>query len=179
MKNIIFLDIDGVLNDNQVDIVLESVITLKRLVEVNNADIVMITSKIGNGVLNRKKKVANLMKRIGFNSVDFIESNLISSNSNISVSYRVLGIIDYLKKIECNYVILDDEFTKEYQLFNLNHYETPIWIGLRNNDLEHIKFKKNNPNNWQYIKYQYRELGEYEKVTTDLIKVLKQVSIKK
>ena len=44
MKNVIFLDIDGVLNDNISSFSLQSIQVLKQLIQIYNAKVVMITS---------------------------------------------------------------------------------------------------------------------------------------
>lgn len=73
-----------------------------------------------------------------------------------------------------NYVILDDEYYNDYKLICLNHFKTMLFKGLSYKDLSRIVFKPVNLNNFKQINYQYRQLGEYEVVTNNLIKVLKK-----
>ena len=93
----------------------------------------------------------------------------------IKLPSRLLGIIDYLRNNEiANYVILDDDYYNDYKLMCLNHYRPLPFKGLTYKDLAKIAFKPVNLNNFKYINYQYRQLGEYELVTNKLIKVLKK-----
>ena len=176
MKNIIFLDIDGVLNDIRVKFSEESINVVKELIKMYNAKVVMITSWQLNGTTNRRKYIANRLEEQGIHDVDFIEPNFKGDFLNIDVPGRVLGIIDYLKNHNVSsYVILDDEYHNDYKLLCLNHYRTLPLKGLTNKDLPKISFKKVNLNNFEYVNYGYRKLGAYEQVTNDLIKVLKKI----
>ena len=56
MEKVVFLDIDGVLNDNSSDFVDSCVESVKELVSKNDAKVVMITSLQGNGTGRRRKK---------------------------------------------------------------------------------------------------------------------------
>lgn len=173
---IIFLDIDGVLNDIRVKFKEESVNVVKKLIKIYNAKVVMITSWQLNGTINRRKYIANRLEEQGIYDVDFIEPNFEGSFLNIDVPDRVLGIIDYLKNNDVSsYVILDDEYHNDYKLLCLNHYRPLPSKGLTYKDLSKISFKKVNLNNFEYINYKYRKLGAYEQVTNDLIKVLKKI----
>lgn len=176
MKNIIFLDIDGVLNDIRVKFNEESVNVVKELIKIYNAKVVMITSWQLNGTINRRKNIANRLEEQGIYDVDFIEPNFRGNFLNIEVPDRVLGIIDYLKNHDVSsYVILDDDYHNDYKLLCLNHYRTLPLKGLTYKDLSKISFKKVNLNNFEYVNYDYRKLGAYEQVTSDLIKVLKKI----
>lgn len=176
MKNIIFLDIDGVLNDIRVKFNEESVNVVKELIKIYNAKVVMITSWQLNGTTNRRKNIANRLEEQGIYDVDFIEPNFRGNFLNIEVPDRVLGIIDYLKNHNVSsYVILDDDYHNDYKLLCLNHYRTLPLKGLTYKDLSKISFKKVNLNNFEYANYDYRKLGAYEQVTNDLIKVLKKI----
>lgn len=176
MENIIFLDIDGVLNDIRVKFREESVNVVKELIKIYNAKVVMITSWQSNGTTNIRKAVANRLEEQGIYDVDFIEPNFKGHFLNIEVPDRVLGIIDYLKNHDVSsYVILDDDYHNDYKLLCLNHYRTLPLKGLTYKDLYKISFKKVNLNNFKYVNYDYRKLGEYEQVTNDLIKVLKKI----
>ena len=173
---IIFLDIDGVLNDIRVKFKEESVNVVKELIKIYNAKVVMITSWQLNGTINRRKYIANRLEEQGIYDVDFIEPNFEGSFLNIDVPDRVLGIIDYLKNNDVSsYVILDDDYHNDYKLLCLNHYRPLPLKGLTYKDLSKISFKKVNLNNFEYINYKYRKLGAYEQVTNGLIKVLKKI----
>ena len=173
---IIFLDIDGVLNDIRVKFKEESVNVVKELIKIYNAKVVMITSWQLNGTINRRKYIANRLEEQGIYDVDFIEPNFEGSFLNIDVPDRVLGIIDYLKNNDVSsYVILDDDYHNDYKLLCLNHYRPFPLKGLTYKDLSKISFKKVNLNNFEDINYKYRKLGAYEKVTNGLIKTLKKI----
>lgn len=181
MENIIFLDIDGVLNDNISSFSLESIKVLKQLMQLYDAKVVMITSGQMNGTKSRRKRIQQQFEKLGIYDIDFIdpnfEGNLCFKDNlpHIKIDSRLLGIINYLQnKGECNYVILDDDYHNDYKLLCLNHYRTIPLKGLTYKDLPKIKFKPVNLNNFKYIKYQYRQLGQYELVTNKLIKVLKK-----
>lgn len=181
MKNIIFLDIDGVLNNIQVRFNKESVNVVKELIRKYSAKIVMISSWQRNGVKSRRKWIQQQFENLGIYDIDFInpnfEGNLCfkDSLSRIKIDSRLLGIVNYLQNEgECNYVILDDEYHNDYKLICLNHYRTITFKGLTYKDLPKITFKPVNLNNFKYINYKYRQLGKYELVTNNLIKVLKR-----
>ena len=175
MENIIFLDIDGVINDNICKISLESILVLKQLIKKYNAKIVMITSRQMNGVERRRNQIRQQFEEFNIYNIDFIDPNFKGSICDIILPSRLLGIVDYLKnKEKCNYIILDDEFSNDYKLVCLNYYKTKQFKGLTNNDLSKIELKSFNLNNFNYINYNYRKLGEYEIITNKLIKVLKK-----
>lgn len=168
MKNIIFLDIDGVLNDNTCYLSLESIEILKQLIQSYNAKIVTITSWQMNGTENRRKKIKYQLKQQGIYNINFIDPNFKGNLCDI----RLLGIVDYLKKyLISNSVILDDDYQNDYKLLYLNHYRTIPFKGLTYK----IKFKPVNLNNFKYINYKHKQLGDYKLVTNNLIKVLKKL----
>ena len=57
----------------------------------------------------------------------------------------------------------------------LNKYRTMTLRGLTYKDLPRITLKPVNLDNLKYINCKYRQLGEYELVTNNLIEVLKKV----
>ena len=57
MKKVVFLDIDGVLNDNLNDFVDSCVESVIKLVDKNEASVVMITSLQGNGTKAKRNKL--------------------------------------------------------------------------------------------------------------------------
>ena len=135
----------------------------------------MITSWQMNGTEARRKCIKHQFEKLGIYDIDFIDPNFEGSMCGIKLPSRLLGIVDYLKNNdEVNYVILDDDYQNDYKLLYLNHYRTIPLKGLTYKDLPKIKFKPVNLNNFKYIKYQYRQLGQYELVTNKLIKVLKK-----
>ena len=180
MKKIVFLDIDGVLNDNLNDFVDSCVESVIKLVDKNDASVVMITSLQGNGTKAKRNKLSNMLGEKGINVSDYIDPNFEGSLCGISISSRALGIVDYLKNhSDVSYVILDDEFHNDYKMACLNYYKTHTWKGFQSKEIDRIVFKKVNLNTLSNFKYGYRELGAYEKATNDVIKTLKKVIEKK
>lgn len=175
MKNIIFLDIDGVLNDNYSEFLSESIEVLNLLVQIYNANVVMISSWQMNGTETRRKMLKYLLEQLCIYNIDFIDPNFEGNLGNIKLPSRLLGIVDYLKNNEItNYVILDDEYHNDYKLIRLNYFKTMPFNGLTYKDLSKIVLKPVNINNFKNINYQYRQLKNYEVVTNNLIKVLKK-----
>lgn len=174
MKNIIFLDIDGVLNNNYSNISSESIDVIKQLIQKNNAKVVMITSHQQNGTDAKRNLIKQKLEELDIYNIDFIDPNFEGYILDIKLPSRILGIVDYLKKNEVsNYVILDDDYNNDYKLVCLNHYKTNPQKGLTNKDLSKITFKSVNIKNFKNINYQYRQLGEYELLTNNLVKILK------
>lgn len=125
MKNIIFLDIDGVLNDNCSEFLSESVEVLKLFVQIYNAKVVMISSWQMNGIETRRKSLKYQFEKLSIYNIDFIDPNFRGGLGDIKLPSRLLGIVDYLKKNEItNYVILDDDYHNDYKLICLNHFKT-------------------------------------------------------
>lgn len=175
MKNIIFLDIDGVLNDNTTPLSIESLENLKQLINYYNAQIVIISSRQQNGTANRRKKIKYQFEKLGIYNIDFIDPNFEGNLFEFKIPSRLLGIIDYLKyNKEINYVILDDDYHNKYKLIGLNFYKTNKNKGLLKKDLPKITLKPVNLNNFNHINYYYRELGNYEIATNKLMKVLRK-----
>lgn len=181
MKNIIFLDIDGVLNDNSSDdFVLESVNVLKELVKENDAKVVVISSWQGTGTKARRDKTTKKLSSVGIDVYDYINPNFNGELGDVSLSSRAIGIIDYLRRnSSCNYVILDDEYHNDYKMMCLNYFRPNMWVGLREKDKDKIYFKSVNLNILNRVTYRYRELGDYEKSVNNLVGVLKKVLEKK
>ena len=169
-----FLDIDGVLNNNHSNISSESIDVIKQLIQKNNAKVVMITSHQQNGTDAKRNSIKQKLEELDIYNIDFIDPNFEGYILDIKLPSRILGIVDYLKKNEVsNYVILDDDYTNDYKLVCLNHYKTNPQKGLTNKDLSKITFKSVNIKNFKNISYQYRQLGEYELLTNNLVKILK------
>lgn len=185
MQNIIFLDIDGVLNDNCAYFLLESVDVLKHLIKLYNAKIVMITSLQGNGTEKRRKRIRDKLKDFNIQNIDFIDPNFEGELyfdgyvKGFKMVPRLLGIINYLQNTgKCNYVILDDDYYFDYKFIKLNCYRPSPFDGLTYEDLPKIKFETVNLNDFKNIKYRYRQLGAYELATNNLVRVLKNIQEK-
>lgn len=175
MKNIIFLDIDGVLNDNYFKFLSESIEVLKPLIQKYNARVVIISSWQMNGTKAKRKLLKYQFEKFCIFDIDFIDPNFEGKFDDIKLPSRLLGIVDYLKNNEVtNYVVLDDEYHNDYKLICLNHFKTMSFKGLTYKDLSKIVLKAVNLNNFEHIKYQHRQLGNYETVTNSLIRVLKK-----
>lgn len=143
MENIIFLDIDGVLNKNNTNFSLESVEVLNKLIITYKAKVVMITSWQMNGTENRRKWIRHQLEELNIYDIDFIDPNFEGSLCNIKLPSRLLGIVDYLKnKKECNYVILDDDYHNNYKLICLNHYRVHPFKGITYKDLSKRFYNK-------------------------------------
>ena len=152
MKNIIFLDIDGVLNDNCSEFLSESVEVLKLLVQIYNAKVVMISSQQMNGIETRRKSLKYQFEKLSIYNIDFIDPNFRGGLGDIKLPSRLLGIVDYLKKNEItNYVILDDDYHNDYKLICLNHFKTLPFKGLTYKDLPKIVFQPVNLNIFKHI----------------------------
>jgi hypothetical protein len=142
MKNVIFLDVDDVLNDNNSNFTLESIAVLKQLMQLYDAKVVMITSLQKNGTKARRKWIQHQFEKLGIYDIDFIDPNFEGSMCDLKLPSRLLGLIDYLRNNEiANYVILDDEHHNDYKLICLNHYRTMPFKGLTYKDLPRITFK--------------------------------------
>lgn len=183
MENVIFLDIDGVLKNNTDKYSSEALTVLLKLINKYNAKIVIISSLFGNGTLGRRKKLIKIFNNFGIYDIDFIDPNYECFFLNVKISGRVIGIIDYLRKNRwINYIILDDEFERKYKYLGLNYFKTNKNKGLLEKDLSKIEFKKVSKKQFEVfdsINYNYRELGDYERVTTNLLKTLKLISEKR
>ena len=178
MQNIIFLDIDGVLNDNINDkFNEESIHVLKTIINKNNAKLVIISSLQSNGTINKRNNIINIFYNLGITNLDFIDPNYVGTFLNIKISSRSLGIIDYLKNNNnIKYIILDDEYHNEYRLLGLNYYKTNKYKGLLNKDINNIELREPYTRVFKYINYKYRTLGQYELVTNKLIKILHKIN---
>lgn len=176
MENVIFLDIDGVLNNNYDKYSYEAHTVLLKLISKYSAKVVVISSNLGNGTLNRRKKLIQRFNNLGIYDIDFIDPNF-ECFFNVKITRRVVGVIDYLRRNRwVNYIILDDEFERQYKYFGLNHFKTNKNKGLLKKDLCKIKLKKVTNKQFELFNslgYNYRELGDYEKVTNNLLKILK------
>ena len=116
-----------------------------------------------------------MLEHYNINITDFIDPNFEDDMCGIEIPSRVIGIVDYLKKFNnCNYVILDDEYHNDYKLLCLSYYKTNPNKGLKIKDISKINFKPVNLNNFKYVNYYYRELGDDVKIQNDLIIVLKK-----
>ena len=180
-NNVIFLDFDGVINDNGLEVQgpvkAESYLVLRRLVRETQSRIVVISSWLMNGTKSRQKKIKLFLNKLGFSNIDFIDPNFTGVFLGHSLSDRALGIIHYLSKNRVDgYVILDDEYDFDYQLLRLNYYKTNMFRGLIMEDLPKIKLKAPFYQYSKFLRYEYRKLdGEYECAIDNLVKVLIKV----
>lgn len=178
-ENIIFLDFDGVIcvitNDNKTEHPGQQIKILRNIINKYNAKVVVISSWLGNGSAKNKRKINEFLSKYGITNIDFIDLNFEDSIFlGKNIPKRVIGIIDYLKKINnCNYIILDDEYHNDYKLLGLNYYKTNMWKGLTNKDVSKIHLKKANTKHLNNIEYHHRKLNIDEQKYYDMIKVLK------
>ena len=94
---------------------------------------------------NRKEKISQFLTKLKITNIDWIRTDLEATYNDIELSYRSLGIINYLYQHPNScYLILDDEFGKEYNLLNLHHLTTNPNKGLVKEDLENITFQHPN-----------------------------------
>lgn len=175
--NIIFLDLDGVLGFDMFEINPESLKILKEIIERYDAKIVLISSNLGFGTISEYKKLCKRLNDIGIiNIIDKIDLFLEGDYCGKTISNRVWGIIDYLvKHRDINYVIFDDEYSKQYKRFGLNYVRPNSYIGLRHKDLKDPLFAHNNLTGTFDYKYKSIEDKPYLKATNDLVKVMKKV----
>lgn len=142
--NVIFLDFDGVINNNEEKITKEAMITLKEIILKYQA-LVVITTSWFMFSSNRKDKITKFLNKLGIIDIDWIKLGLKGSYQGIPLSYRTLGITDYLlTHPNINYLVLDDEYEKEYELLNINHLKTNPNTGLTGEDIKKVSFKKPN-----------------------------------
>lgn len=178
-KNIIFLDFDGVINDNISKVNEQSLELLLLLIKQYNISVVPISSHIRNATTNQKNKVTEYLHKLGITDIDdFIDPNFEGTFLNIKLSSRVVGIVDYLiKNPNINYIILDDEYFNQYHLLGLNYLRTNSNKGLQTKDLKKFQLKHNNHRYLSKVKYKYRDINKqsYIKYSNDLVKVLKKV----
>ena len=171
---LIFLDFDGVINDNRSIYPSNQIKILKNIIDNYGARVIVISSWIGNGNKQSKNYIIDFLNKYDIYNIDFINPNYEGSFIGIDISPRVIGIVDYLKRYDkVNYVILDDEYYNEYKLLGLNYYKTNKWNGLQTRDFYNIKFKKSNIKYINYVKYKIKKLGYDEQIYYNLIKTLK------
>ena len=169
-RNVIFLDVDGVLNgpeqfEGYLIFSNEALYVIKNLIKKYNAEIVLITAIQENGNKEIREKIVKIFNKSNINITDFINPNLEGKLLDKKISYRICGIIDYLKNNQnINYVILDDEYQNEYKLFNLNYYKTNTYVGLIKKDLDKIKFSKKIPNTINYLDYQEHKVWKQNQI---------------
>lgn len=161
-KNVIFLDIDGVLNseDSTDKIGLVKGISdkyikiLKDIVDIFNADIILSSSwksYWNNDLINSNTDIHNYGEYIN-EKLNKFGLKISDKTEDYNWSKRPIEILSYLSshpEIE-NYIILDDE-DFSWKHFNLDSHwidtsnEDLVW-NLRNDGLkeEHIEYIKNN-----------------------------------
>lgn len=178
-ENLIFLDFDGVINNNIDKLTIEALETLKSLVNFYNAKIVVISSLLGGAEEGKILWLTSCLNKLGFYNIDFINPNFDGYYLNRHIPNRALGIIDYLKKCpESPYVILDDEFHTHYRRLGLNYYKTNGSKGLQKKDLEKIQFRITNGRIYNQVEYQDINTLMRNKATSKLIRTLKLIEKK-
>lgn len=100
MGYVIFLNMDGVLNNNYDKYSYEAHTVLLKLISKYSAKVVIISSNLGNGTINRRKKLIQIFNNLDIYDIDFINLNFEFSFLNVKITRRVVGIIDYLRKID-------------------------------------------------------------------------------
>ena len=161
-KNVIFLDIDGVLNsEDSIDrighikgISDKYLKILKDIVDIFNADIILSSSwksYWNNDLINSNTDIHNYGEYIN-EKLNKFGLKISDKTEDYNWSKRPIEILSYLSshpEIE-NYIILDDE-DFSWKHFNLDSHwidtsnEDLVW-NLRNDGLkeEHIEYIKNN-----------------------------------
>lgn len=178
-ENLIFLDFDGVINNNIDKLTMEAIDTLKKLTITYNAKIVVISSLLGSGEEERKKRFTLYLNKLGFHNIDFIDPNFEGYYLNKRVPSRALGIIDYLKKYpNFPYVILDDEFHTHYRRLGLNYYRTNGSKGLQKKDLEKIEFKITNGRIYNEVEYHNMDALAINRAVSKLVRTLNLIERK-
>lgn len=175
-ETVIFLDFNGVIIDNKNAVIEEAINVLIKLINENDAHVVVIGSDIGTGTENQKNKIKERLYCFGIYNIDFIDPNFEGKFLDRKLGYRTLGIIDYLKvNYVSKYVILDDQFQKEYHAVALNSFGVNSDTGLKKEDLKSIKFKAPSVRVMNRVEYNYRKPSNKEALSNDLIMVLKRV----
>lgn len=151
--NIIFLDFDGVINNNQEIITPEALKNLKKIIALSQAKIVVISSWFMHSP-KRREKISEFLTKLKITNFDLIKVDLEGTYNGEYLSYRSLGIIDYIfKHPNIYYIVLDDEFKKEYNLLNIYCLTTNSNTGLVKEDILKITFKQPNLTTFEKIKY--------------------------
>lgn len=187
--NILFLDFDGVINNNTIkddrEVVTECLEVLLILIKKYNLKIVPIAGSlsIGFGTVNTKKRIINRLNKYGIFNIDgFIETNYQGTFLNKKLSSRTIGIVDYLKKRgNVNYIIIDDEYQREYKMLNLNHIHTKPNEGLTLKYLNDFTLKKNTCYGFDKVYYKFKDFSNSSYIinSNNLVKVLRKVYQKK
>ena len=182
-KNILFLDFDGVFRDVGDLLFSHSLEIIKQLISDYDLWVVPISSSIGLGTNNRKRRISSYLNSLGIYKIDgYIDVFFEGNYYNTALSSRTLGIVNYLlQNNDCSYVIFDDEYDFEYDLLNLNYVKTSSDVGLTDSDLYNFKLEGADINNLKSVVYKYRDISKYDylRYSNDLVNVLKKVYYKK
>lgn len=181
--NIIFLDFDGVINRNSMnhEIIPECLEVLLILIKKYNLKVVPICGALsfGLGTTNTKKRLIKRLNNYGIFDIDgFIETNYEGTFLEKKLQNRTIGIIDYLKKRgNVNYIIIDDENKREYNMLGLNYINTKPFVGLTMKHLDKFRLKQNTCYGFDKVIYKYKDLSNYKFIvnSNNLVKVLKKV----
>jgi len=168
-ENVLFIDMDGVINNNLEKVTKEAIMTLRYIINKYKCRVVLITSNIGRGTEVKKEMLKEYFYGLRIYNIDFIDTNFLGIHNNINLKFSTLGIIDYLKKHpNINYLIIDDENEEQYQMFDFNYLKTGMYDGLKFEQREDVKFESVNLENISDVSYQHRDLGKwYEVIQTE------------
>lgn len=159
-QNILFLDFDGVINDNTESITKSCLYLIKKIILKYKAKVVVISSWYQTNKSNRKEKITLFLHQLGIYDIDFINLDLQGNHPEL-FSRRTLGIIDYLIKYpNINYLILDDEFDSVYRLLGLNYLKTNMWSGFTIDDYKKVQFKPVDISKIPKIKIENKDLDK-------------------
>lgn len=140
---IIFLDIDGVLNttqlnDNEIDLDLDKIDILKKVVEKTNASIFLISSW-SKGLIKKNNKIIPIRKETKY-LLDIFNKNNIKLIDFWKLEHpKTLEIYNYLENNEIDsFVILEDEY-KSFDKNLLSHtVKIDEYNGLQPSDIYKI-----------------------------------------
>ena len=176
--NIIFLDLDGVIQYSINELYPESIKLLKDIINEYDAKIVLITSNVRLPGKRQYNGIVRYLELIGItNVIGKINYYLEGDFLGLRVSARTWGIIDVLaRNKDINYVIIDDEYHNQYKRLGLNYIRTNTYIGLTKKDIVEPIFKKNNIRE-ELLNYHEQSFEDkpYLRNTNNLIKVLRKV----
>lgn len=184
-NNIVFLDFDGVINKNSCyddKLVLpECLEVLLILIKKYNLKVVPICGSlsVGLGTVNTKKRIIKRLNSYGVFEIDgFIEVNYCGTFLGKELSSRAIGIVDYLKERgDVKYVIIDDDYQRDYRMLGLNYIHTDPHVGLTMKHLDGFSLKENTCYGFDKVNYDYKDFScaDYIVNSNNLVKVLKKV----
>ena len=147
IKNVIFCDFDEVLvieadrynSDNTIRNGIDSlknpkIVLLNHLLEINNTEAYFVPiSTWGDELADNKEIFQQFLSENNLNNLKIFEKERYINEFN---SNRAEEINAFIRKYNVeNYIILDDEFSKEYDSLGLNHITTEKNIGINSPDI--------------------------------------------